>query len=513
MYPGVHAATHPDKPAVIMADTGQALTYQQLEERSLRLANHFRSRGLVPGDHVAIAVENRFEIVEALWAALRTGTYITAVNRHLTADESSYIIHDCGAKVVLLSGELEAAGELAELCADVPHRIAIGSALPGFESYEDVLAASSDVKPEREPRGDDMLYSSGTTGRPKGILPAPRDIDISDPDVPLIQLFTQVFGFDTDTVYLSPAPLYHAAPLRFVMTTIARGGTAVIMPRFDAEGALETIQRYGITHSQWVPTMFIRMLKLPQEVRDSYDVSTMRCAIHAAAPCPAEVKQKMIEWWGPIIFEYYASTESAGLTLVNSEESLRKPGTVGRDGFMGTVHICAPDGEELPAGETGIVYFEVAEGREPFEYYGDEQKTAESRHPQNPRWVTTGDMGWIDEDRYLFLADRTSFLIITGGVNIYPQEIENALALHPDVRDVAVVGEPDEELGEIVVAYLEPEDHVGPDQDLGAQVREWLDGRLSRFKMPRRFHTISSLPRTPTGKLVKRKLDPSLARS
>ncbi|HJA37852.1 MAG TPA: acyl-CoA synthetase [Candidatus Brevibacterium intestinigallinarum] len=513
MYPGVHAATHPDKPAVIMADTGQALTYQQLEERSLRLANDFRSRGLVPGDHVAIAVENRFEIVEALWAALRTGTYITAVNRHLTADESSYIIHDCGAKVVLLSGELEAAGELAELCADVPHRIAIGSALPGFESYEDVLAASSDVKPEREPRGDDMLYSSGTTGRPKGILPAPRDIDISDPDVPLIQLFTQVFGFDTDTVYLSPAPLYHAAPLRFVMTTIARGGTAVIMPRFDAEGALETIQRYGITHSQWVPTMFIRMLKLPQEVRDSYDVSTMRCAIHAAAPCPAEVKQKMIEWWGPIIFEYYASTESAGLTLVNSEESLRKPGTVGRDGFMGTVHICAPDGEELPAGETGIVYFEVAEGREPFEYYGDEQKTAESRHPQNPRWVTTGDMGWIDEDRYLFLADRTSFLIITGGVNIYPQEIENALALHPDVRDVAVVGEPDEELGEIVVAYLEPEDHVGPDQDLGAQVREWLDGRLSRFKMPRRFHTISSLPRTPTGKLVKRKLDPSLARS
>ena len=513
MYPGVHAATHPDKPAVIMADTGQALTYQQLEERSLRLANDFRSRGLVPGDHVAIAVENRFEIVEALWAALRTGTYITAVNRHLTADESSYIIHDCGAKVVLLSGELEAAGELAELCADVPHRMAIGSALPGFESYEDVLAASSDVKPEREPRGDDMLYSSGTTGRPKGILPAPRDIDISDPDVPLIQLFTQVFGFDTDTVYLSPAPLYHAAPLRFVMTTIARGGTAVIMPRFDAEGALETIQRYGITHSQWVPTMFIRMLKLPQEVRDSYDVSTMRCAIHAAAPCPAEVKQKMIEWWGPIIFEYYASTESAGLTLVNSEESLRKPGTVGRDGFMGTVHICAPDGEELPAGETGIVYFEVAEGREPFEYYGDEQKTAESRHPQNPRWVTTGDMGWIDEDRYLFLADRTSFLIITGGVNIYPQEIENALALHPDVRDVAVVGEPDEELGEIVVAYLEPEDHVGPDQDLGAQVREWLDGRLSRFKMPRRVHTISSLPRTPTGKLVKRKLDPSLARS
>ncbi|HJG80898.1 MAG TPA: acyl-CoA synthetase [Brevibacterium senegalense] len=513
MYPGVHAVANPDKPAVIMADTGQTLTYQQLEERSLRLANAFRDRGLVPRDHVAVVAENRLEIVEALWAALRTGTLITAVNRHLTAEEAAYIVHDCGAKALLLSGELETADELAGLCADVPQRIGIGRTPDGFERYEDVLAAASAVKPEREPRGDDMLYSSGTTGRPKGILPAPRELDISSPEVPLIQLFTQVFGFDSDTVYLSPAPLYHAAPLRFVMTTIARGGTVVVMPRFDARTALEVIQEHRVTHSQWVPTMFIRMLKLPQEERESFDVSSMRCAIHAAAPCPAEVKRKMIEWWGPVIFEYYASTESAGLTLVNSEESLRKPGTVGRDGLMGTVHICGPDGEELPAGQTGIVYFEVEEGREPFEYFGDPAKTAESRHPDHPRWVTTGDMGWLDEDRYLFLADRTSFLIITGGVNIYPQEIENALALHPDVRDVAVVGEPDEELGEVVVAYLEPEDHVRPEQNLGEEVRQWLDGRLSRFKIPRRLHTIDALPRTPTGKLVKRKLDPSRALS
>ncbi len=513
MYPGVHAQAHPDKPALIMADTEDVLTYAQLEERSLRLANHFRSLGLEPGDHVAIVAENRFEIVEALWAALRSGTLITAVNRHLTPDEASYIVHDCQAKVILLSGKLDQAAELAGLCQDIEHRIWIGERLDGYDSYEEVVAAASDVKPDYEPRGDDMLYSSGTTGRPKGILPELKTQSVDDPNVPLVQLFTQVYGFDADSVYLSPAPLYHAAPLRYVMTTHARGGTAVIMPRFDPEEALAVIQRYRVTHSQWVPTMFIRMLKLPQEVRDSYDVSSMQYAIHAAAPCPAEVKKRMIDWWGPVIYEYYASTEAAGLTLISSEEALRKPGSVGRDGYMGTIHVCGPDGEELPAGQTGLVYFEVAEGRTPFQYFGDEAKTAESRHPEHDTWVTTGDMGWIDEDRYLFLADRTSFLIITGGVNIYPQEIENALALHPDVRDVAVVGEPDEELGEIVVAYLEPEDHVEPSQDLGGEVRAWLDGRLSTFKIPRRFHTIESLPRTPTGKLVKRRLDPTLARS
>jgi long-chain acyl-CoA synthetase len=513
MYPGAHSAQHPDKPALIMADTGAVLTYAQLEERSLRLANHFRGLGLQPGDHLAVVAENRFEIVEAMWAALRTGTLITAVNSHLTAEESSYIIHDCEAKIVLVSGSLENAAQLAQLCADVEHRIWLGEPLPGFDSYEEVLAAASTEKPDYEPRGDDMLYSSGTTGRPKGILPEPKEQSVDDPNVPLVQLFTSVYGFGEDTVYLSPAPLYHAAPLRFVMTTHARGGTAVIMPRFDAEAALATIEKYGVTHSQWVPTMFIRMLKLPREVRESYDVSSLRAAIHAAAPCPAEVKRQMIEWFGPVVYEYYSSTEAPGLTLIDSEEALAKPGSVGRDGYMGTVHICGPDGEELPAGEVGTIYFEIDPAKSMFSYFHDEAKTAASRHPDHPRWATTGDLGYIDEDRYLYLAERTSFLIITGGVNIYPQEIENALALHPDVRDVAVVGEPHEELGEIAVAYVEPEDHVSPERDLGAEVLEWLDGRISKFKIPRRIRVIDALPRTPTGKLVKRKLDPALARS
>ncbi|WP_029088136.1 acyl-CoA synthetase [Brevibacterium album] len=512
MYPGAHAAQHPDKPALILADTGAVLTYAELEERSLRLANHFRSLGVLPGQHLAIIAENRFEIVEAMWAALRTGTLITAVNSHLTAEEASYIVHDCQAEIVLLSGELDDAAELAERCADVPHRIWIGAPLPGFDPYEEVLAAASAERPDYEPCGDDMLYSSGTTGRPKGILPELKDQSVEDPNIPIVQLFTGVYGFGPDTVYLSPAPLYHAAPLRFVRTTHARGGTAVIMPRFDAEAALAAIEKHRVTHSQWVPTMFIRMLKLDREVRESYDVSSLRAAIHAAAPCPVEVKRQMIEWFGPVVYEYYSSTEGPGVTLISSEEALAKPGSVGRDGYLGTIRICGPDGEELPAGEVGTIYFEVDPDKPMFRYFGDEAKTAASRHPVHERWATTGDLGWIDEDRYLYLSERRGFLIITGGVNIYPQEIENALALHPDVRDVAVVGEPDEELGEVAVAYIEPEEHVSPERDLGSEVREWLTGRLSKFKVPRRIRVIDALPRTPTGKLVKRKLDPSLAR-
>ena len=506
MYPGIWAASHPDKPAVIMADTEETLSYAALEDRSLRLANHFRGLGLQPGDHVAMIAENRMEIIEAYWAALRSGTFITVVNRHLTVRESSYIIHDCDASVVLISAELPVAAELNEACQDIPHRISVGGNLPGADEYESVLAAASAERPDYEPRGDDMLYSSGTTGNPKGILPALREQPVEHEDIPLVQLFTQLYGFDQDSVYLSPAPLYHAAPIRFVMTTHSRGGTVVVMPSFDPETALSLIEKYQVTHSQWVPTMFVRMLKLPEEVRDQYDVSSMKAAIHAAAPCPIEVKQKMIQWWGPVIYEYYAATEANGITVLNSEEALAKPGSVGRDGLMGTAHIVGPDGEELPPGEIGTIYFEVEEGRESFVYYKDEEKTRSSRHPEHEKWSTTGDLGYLDEDRYLFISERKSFLIISGGVNIYPQEIESQLALHPDIRDVAVVGAPDEELGEITVAYLEVEDHVRPGDELVEEIREWLSDKLARYKIPRQFNFINEVPRTPTGKLVKRKL-------
>ncbi|WP_209325364.1 AMP-binding protein [Brevibacterium renqingii] len=513
MYPGRWAAQNPEKPAMIMADTEAVLSYGELEDRSLRLANHLRSSGVAPGDHIAVMAENRFEVVEALWAALRTGGIITVVNTHLTAAESAYIVSDCDAVVLIVSTQVEHAAELARSCSHVTHRIRIGetprgddaAAFSGWDEYETVLAAASDEKPEMEPRGDDMLYSSGTTGRPKGILPAPKALTIESEGVPTIQLFTAAYGFAEDSVYLSPAPLYHAAPLRFVMTTHARGGTAVIMPKFDAETSLHLIEKHGITHSQWVPTMFIRMLKLPEKVRRSYDVSSLRAAIHAAAPCPPEVKRAMIEWWGPVICEYYAATEAIGVTLIDSEQALARPGSVGRDGVLGTVHICGPDGQELPTGEVGLIYFERTD-TPLFEYYKDPEKTQASRHPEHPEtWATAGDMGCLDEDRYLYIADRASGLIISGGVNIYPQEIENALAVHEAVADVAVIGRAHDELGTVPVAYVELAEGARP-EGRAAELADWLNGRLGRFKIPREFHFVESLPRTPTGKLVKRRL-------
>ncbi|GAA1529534.1 MULTISPECIES: AMP-binding protein [Brevibacterium] len=516
MYPGKWAAENPEKPAVIMADTEAVLTYGQLEDRSLRLANHMRAAGLVKGDHIAVMAENRFEIVEALWAALRTGGIITVVNSHLTAAESAYIVDDCDAKIFLLSTRLDKAAEVADQCQQVENRIRIdvapdggnGGVFAGWDEYEAVLAAASARKPEVEPRGDDMLYSSGTTGRPKGILPGPTDLRIEDEAVPLIRMFTDLYGFDDDTVYLSPAPLYHAAPLRFVMTTHAQGGTAVVMSGFDAEHSLAMIEKHGATHSQWVPTMFIRMLKLPEEVRHSYDLSSLEVAIHAAAPCPPEVKRAMIDWWGPVIEEYYGATEGIGLTVINSEQALAKPGSVGREGPKGIVHICGPDGEELPAGEIGVIYFESE--RRIFEYYKDDAKTRNSRHPDHPdSWATIGDMGYLDEDRYLFIAERTTGLIIAGGVNIYPQEIENELVLRETIADVAVVGRPDEELGQVPVAYVQLAEGIGPEGE-AEEIRSWLGKRLARFKIPREFHFVPEVPRTPTGKLVKRRLpDPA----
>lgn len=512
MYPGRWAAKNPDKPAVIMAGTDEVLTYGELEDRSLRLANHLRAMGFDKGDHIAVMAENRFEIIEALWAALRTGGIITVVNSHLTAAESAYIVDDCDARVFLLSTRLENANEVAARCQQVENRIRIdavpdgeaGEAFTGWDDYETVLSAASAKKPAVEPRGDDMLYSSGTTGRPKGILPGATDLLIEDEDVSLIRLFRTLYGFDEETVYLSPAPLYHAAPLRFVMTTHSQGGTVIVMPRFEAEDALELIEKHHVTHSQWVPTMFIRMLKLPEEVRHSFDVSSLKVAIHAAAPCPPEVKRAMIGWWGPVIHEYYAATESNGLTIIDSHQALEKPGSVGRDGVKGIVHICGPDGEELPTGEIGVIYFEAADAL--FEYYKDPSKTAASRHPDHAdTWATTGDMGYLDEDRFLYIVERTTGLIIAGGVNIYPQEVENALALRPQIADVAVVGKADDELGQVPVAFVELSEGVA-EAGQADEIRSWLGERLARYKIPREFYFVPELPRTPTGKLVKRKL-------
>jgi long-chain acyl-CoA synthetase len=505
MYPGAHVDRFPDKPAVILAETGEALTYRELEDNSVRLARHLHEAGLRTGDHVALLSGNDPKVYEVYWAALRSGLYITAVNRHLSPSEISYIVNDCGARALIVSGGLrDAAASIVEETPGVEIRLAFGGEVDGYGSYEQALAASSPEPLADQPRGADMLYSSGTTGRPKGIKHPLPDRQVGDPPGDTYTaVFGPLYGFDTETVYLSPAPLYHAAPLRFGGVVHALGGTLVVLERFDPEQALAAIERYRVTHSQWVPTMFVRMLKLDEAVRSRYDVSSLKVAVHAAAPCPVEVKQAMIDWWGPVLHEYYASTEGNGATFIDSEQWLRKPGSVGPAG-LGAVRVCGEDGAELPTGEIGTIYFEREDV--PFSYHNDPAKTEQAIHPRHPTWTTTGDIGYIDSDGFLFLTDRKAFMIISGGVNIYPQEIEDSLALHPKVLDVAVIGVPDEEMGESVKAVVQAAPGATPGPELAAELRDYLRARIAHYKVPRTVDFADELPRTPTGKLVKGKL-------
>jgi fatty-acyl-CoA synthase len=504
MYPGAYVDTTPTKPALIMAGTGQTVTFAELETNSIRIARHLRALGLRRGDHLAVLARNTPQVFDIYWAAMRSGLYITMVNWHLTAAEAAYIVTDCGAKAVLVDATLtEIAGELRDLAPGTEHRLAFGGPLAGYADLDRAAAAESDVPLEDQPRGADMLYSSGTTGRPKGIKPALPDRQVDEPGDTMTTMNATVWGVTAETVYLSPAPLYHAAPLRTCAAVQALGGTVVVMDRFDAEKALEYIQRYRVTYSQWVPTMFVRMLKLPENVRARYDVSSLQVAVHAAAPCPVEIKRQMIEWWGPILSEYYSSTELNGMTLVDTEQWLSKPGTVGR-AALGIVHICGDRDEELPAGQTGTIYFE--RDTLPFEYHNAPEKTRGAQHPVHPTWTTTGDVGYLDEDGYLFLTDRDSFMIISGGVNIYPQEIENALVEHPKVLDACVIGLPDNEMGEIVTAVIDPGTEVDGDDALATELLDYLSERIAKYKLPRRIEFAHDLPRTPTGKLVKRML-------
>ena len=509
MFPGVFAATTPDKAAVIRPATGEELTYRQLDENSTRLANHLAALGLRPGDAIAMVSENDLRMFDVYWAALRSGLYVTAINHHLTTDETNYILADCGAKVLFAGASVThavAATDAIGILTSPGHRIAWGGTIDGFDDYDATLAQASAAPRTDQPRGTDMLYSSGTTGRPKGIqTPLPDGQVDQVPDV-YTAIFAPMYGFDADTVYLSPAPLYHAAPLRYCGMTTSVGGTVVMMDHFEPELALRHIETYRATHSQWVPTMFIRMLKLPKEIRDAYDVSSMTVAIHAAAPCPAEVKRGMIEWWGPVIHEYYASTEAAGATFIGPQEALSHPGSVGK-ALLGTLRICGDDGAELPVGDVGVVYFERAEmDRMPFQYHNDAQKTAGAQHPDHINWATTGDLGYVDADGFLYLTDRKAFMIISGGVNIYPQEAENIMINHPAVYDVGIIGVPDDELGEVAKAFVQLADGYQASDALAAELLDFTAESIARYKVPRSVAFVPDLPRTPTGKLVKGEL-------
>jgi fatty-acyl-CoA synthase len=401
------------------------------------------------------------------------------------------------------------AEQAVALAAQVPGlevRLAFGGPVDGFDDYEQALAAASSAPLADQPAGADMLYSSGTTGLPKAVRSALPERQVDEPGDLMVGVFGKVYGFDADTRYLSPAPLYHAAPLRFGGIVHATGGTLFVMTSFDAERALAAVEEHAITHSQWVPTMFVRMLKLPAAVRERFDTSSLRVAVHAAAPCPVEVKQQMIDWWGPVLQEYYAATEAVGVTLIDSHAWLDHPGSVGR-AALGVLRICDeadPDQPELPTGEDGLVYFE--RDVMPFSYHNDPAKTREAQHPHHENWATTGDIGHVDDEGYLYLTDRRAFMIISGGANIYPQEVENALTLHPAVHDVAVIGVPDPDMGEVVKAVVQPAPGVQPGDALAEELIEHVRSRIAHVKAPRSVDFVDSLPRTPTGKLLKRAL-------
>lgn len=499
MFPGTHATQRPDHPAVVMAASGRVTTYRELDERSNRLAHHLRALGLRPGDVIAILLENHPRFLEACWAAERSGLYYTAISTRLTTDEVAYIVEDSGARVLLTSSAQAAVVEgLRRRFDHLVAWLAVDGPLDGFDDYEEAIAGHPTTPLAEQPKGQDLLYSSGTTGRPKGIKP-PLTGDPVDSTLGLGRLGQTLYGMDESTVYLSTAPLYHAAPLRFCMGVHRLGATVVVMEHFDPEETLRVIEEQGVTHGQFVPTMFVRMLRLPAGVRQRYDVSGLRAAIHAAAPCPVPVKEQMIEWWGPVIHEYYAGTEGNGFVAIDSHQWLEHKGSVGRS-LAGPLHIVDEDGHELPPGEVGTVYFEG--GR--FEYHNDPDKTAEAYDERG--WSTLGDLGHLDEEGYLYLADRRSNLILSGGVNIYPAEVEGALVTHPRVADAAVFGIPHDEFGEQVKAVVQAEDPHEAGPVLEAELIEFCRQRLAGYKCPRSVGFREQLPRTRTGKLFKREL-------
>ena len=500
MHPITHAQTRPDHPAMIMAGSGETVTFGEMDAYANRFAQLLRARGLERGDHFAVLMENNVHYLQVVWGSQRAGAMMVPISTRLTAPEIAYILKDAGAKFLLTSTHYaEAIAGIRNECPDLPLLIVGGE---GDEDYEAALAAQPSEPIADQAPGQYMLYSSGTTGRPKGVKPAPPEDDDILAINPLVGLAVMGAGMPADgsMVYLSPAPLYHAAPIGWCTTAQRLGGTVVVMEKFDPEHALETIEKYKVTDSQWVPTHFVRMLKLDPEVRTRYDLSSHQRALHAAAPCPVPIKREMIEWWGPIINEYYAGSEGIGMTLIKAEDWLTHPGSVGK-AIHGTLHVCDAEGEELPAGQDGLLFFENDQIPT---YHNDPEKTREAMHPKG--WMTLGDIGHVDEDGFLFLTDRKSHMIISGGVNIYPQEIENLLVTHDKVMDAAVIGAPCPDFGEKVVAVVQPMDMAEAGDALEAELRDFLAPSLAKIKMPKLFDFRPQLPREANGKLYKREL-------
>ncbi len=504
MYPAHWAAVKPDAPAVIVADRDETLSYAELDDRSRRLVALLRNLGVNAGGHIAVMLPNTAHYFEIVWAALLSGLRVTPLSSHSTPDDAAYILGDAGCDLFITTAEFtDRVSELPALVPSCRNWLWMGQDSDYYLDYHRAVTQTEPavVDPNAQ-MGDFMLYSSGTTGRPKGVKRAPAQRTVSQGSI-ANRFLSKVFSADENTVFLSPAPLYHGAPLGFSTGVISLGGTVVVMTKFDAERALEAIARHHVTHSQWVPTMFIRMLALPEQERLSLDLSSHQVAIHSAAPCPRHVKEQMMDWWGPILHEYYSGTEDIGVTYASPEQWLAHPGTVGKPlGF--TIHICDEDGNELPPTSTGIVYFETRSAG--FQYHGDSEKTRKSRHPRHPNWVTLDDIGHLDEDGFLYLTDRASFMIISGGVNIYPREVEDVLLRHPAVADCGVIGVPDPEFGEQVLAVIEPVAGTDTGPALIEDLKKFARENLAGPKRPRSYEFIDRLPRMETGKLSKHAL-------
>lgn len=491
-----HAIPAAQSPALI--SDGGTISFGELHARSKRVAAALHGAGLRRGDGVALVLPNRPEFLEITWGAQLSGLYYTAVNTHFLPDEVSYVIDDSDAKAVFVDAAMpELAAHIGDANAAVVARFSVGGALPGWRSYDDALATAGEAPPVSD--GSEMLYSSGTTGRPKAVRrPLPADGNGSWAQSVLELALIHKYGMDSSSVYLSPAPLYHAAGVNYTMAANRVGAATVLTPKFDAEAVLRLIETHRVTHAQFVPTMFVRMLKLPEAVRRHYDVSSLRCVIHAAAPCPVDVKHRMMDWFGPIIHEYYGGTEGFAGATIGPREWLDHPGSVGIP--TAPVHVVGEDGRELPVGQSGELYFE---GGPDFEYFKDPAKTASVSNDRG--WRSLGDMGYVDADGYLYLTDRSTFMIVSGGVNIYPQEVENLLVMHPKLVDAAVFGVPNDEFGEEVKAVVQPADGIVPGPELEAELIEYCRTRLAGYKCPRTVE-FDALPRDPNGKLYKRRI-------
>jgi long-chain acyl-CoA synthetase len=493
-----HARDCPGSPALIVAD-GATITYGELFERSQRVAALLHEAGLRRGDGVALVVSNRPEFFEITWGCQLSGLYYSAVNTHFTPDEVAYVIDDSNAKAVFVDSSMADLGRrVLEVNDRVDVHVSVGGAMPGWQAYDNALIETWSAPPISD--GSEMLYSSGTTGRPKAVRrPLPQDGQGSWAQKVLEYSLAQRYDMTPASVYLSPAPLYHAAGVNYTMAVHRVGAASILMRRFDAEAVLRLIEQHRVTHAQFVPTMFVRMLKLPSEIRDNYDVSSLQCVIHAAAPCPVDVKHRMMEWFGPIIHEYYGGTEGFAGTIIGPDEWLAHPGSVGKP--FSPVHVVGEDGAELAAGESGELYFE---GGPEFEYFKDPAKTASVFNDRG--WRSLGDMGYVDEEGYMYLTDRSTFTIVSGGVNIYPQEAENVLVMHPKLVDAAVFGVPNDEYGEEVKAVVQPVDGVEAGPDLEAELIEYCRANLATYKCPRSVEFVAELPRDPNGKLYKRRI-------